>query len=371
MATLEKLKKTNLLYWSVWLLVVACLILVSTKIGFIFQPIGTFVSTIFTPGIIAGFLFYIFTPFIEMLEKRLRIKRVWGILLVFVFLIALVIFSFLSIIPNLITQIGDLLVNIPKYIQGLNVVYKDLSQQDWVQKLDIPSQFSQMTGDIQNAISSFLSDLTGSIGSLLSAVANTALLAVIVPLIFFYMLKDGHKFPGAVSKLIPKEYKEDVVEVLGEINHTIANYISGQALVCVFVGTFTFIGYLLIGMPYAFLLGVTAAVTNIIPYLGPYIGLVPAVFIGLTISPMKALLVCVVVLIVQQIDSNVISPNVLGKTLDMHPLTIVFILLAAGKILGVVGMILAIPTYAVIKTVVLYIHDFLKKQEIKSVTDNK
>lgn len=368
---LEKLKKTNLLYWSVWLLVVACLIFISTKIGFIFQPISTFFSTIFTPVIVAGFLFYLFSPFIDMLGKRLKIKRVWGILIVFIFLFGLALFSVISIIPNLVSQIGDLIVNVPKYIEGLNLLYTDLIKQEWVQKLDIPSQLSQMTGDIQNTISAFLSGLTGSIGSVLSAVANTALLVVIVPLILFYMLKDGHKFPIAASEFMPKKYKEDMVDVLGQINHTIANYISGQALVCVFVGTFTFIGYLLIGMPYAFLLAVTAAVTNIIPYLGPYIGLVPAVFIGLTISPTKALLVCVVVLLVQQIDSNIISPNVLGKTLDMHPLTIVFILLAAGKIFGVVGMILAIPTYAVIKTIVLYIHDFLKKQEMKSVTDIK
>ncbi|WP_319470397.1 AI-2E family transporter [uncultured Trichococcus sp.] len=362
---MEKLRKTNLLYWSVWLLVMACLIWVSTKIDFIFYPIGTFISTVFTPVLVAGFLYYIFTPFIEMLEHRLNIKRPIGILIVMVLLIGIVIFSFLGLIPKLVNQIGELLANLPNVIRSLNLIYQQLIEQEWVERLDIPTQLSQLSGNVQSSISAFLNGLTGSIGSVLSAVANVVLLVIIIPLIFFYMLKDGHKFPEAVAQLLPHEYSSDVLALLKEINKTIAKYISGQALVCLFVGTFTFIGYLLIGLPYAFLLGVTAAITNIIPYLGPYIGLIPAVVIGLTASPSKALLVCVVVLVVQQVESNIISPNVLGKTLDMHPLTILFLLLAVGKISGVLGMILAIPTYAVVKTIVQYVHRYVKNRKKK------
>jgi predicted PurR-regulated permease PerM len=362
---MEKLRKTNLLYWSVWLLVMACLVWVSTKIDFIFYPIGAFISTIFTPVLVAGFLYYIFTPFIEMLEQRLNIKRPIGILIVMVLLIGIVIFSFLGLIPNLVSQISELLTNLPSVIRSLNKIYQQVIEQEWVERLDIPTQLSQLSGNVQNSISSFLNGLTGSIGSVLSAVANIALLVIIIPLIFFYMLKDGHKFPEAVAQLLPHEYSADVLALLKEINKTIAKYISGQALVCLFVGTFTFIGYLLIGLPYAFLLGVTAAITNIIPYLGPYIGLIPAAIIGLTVSPTKALLVCAVVLVVQQVESNIISPNVLGKTLDMHPLTILFLLLAAGKISGVLGMIVAIPAYAVLKTIVQYVHHYVKNRRKK------
>jgi predicted PurR-regulated permease PerM len=254
---------------------------------------------------------------------------------------------------------------LPGVIRSLNNIYQQVIEQEWVARLDIPTQLSQLSGNIQSSITAFLNGLTGSIGSVLSAVANIALLVVIIPLIFFYMLKDGHKFPEAVAQLLPQEYSADVLALLKEINKTIAKYISGQALVCLFVGTFTFIGYLLIGLPYAFLLGVTAAVTNIIPYLGPYIGLIPAAIIGLTVSPAKALLVCAVVLVVQQVESNIISPNVLGKTLDMHPLTILFLLLAVGKISGVLGMILAIPTYAVVKTIVQYVHRYVKNRKKK------
>ncbi len=105
-----------------------------------------------------------------------------------------------------------------------------------------------------------------------------------------------------------------------------------------------------------------AGITNIIPYLGPYIGLVPAIFIALSMSFKEVILVIVVCVVVQQIDGNLVYPNVIGKTLDIHPLTIIMILLAAGNIAGLLGMILAIPLYAVSKVVVTYVYDIIKLQ---------
>ena len=136
---MEQLRKTNLLYWSVWLLVMACLIWVSTKIDFIFYPIGTFISTIFTPVLVAGFLYYIFTPFIEMLENRLNIKRPIGILIVMVLLIGIVIFSFLGLIPNLVSQIGELLTNLPSVVRSLNKLYQQVIEQEWVAATGYPN----------------------------------------------------------------------------------------------------------------------------------------------------------------------------------------------------------------------------------------
>lgn len=105
-----------------------------------------------------------------------------------------------------------------------------------------------------------------------------------------------------------------------------------------------------------------AGITNIIPYLGPYIGLVPAIFIALSMSFKEVILVIVVCVVVQQIDGNLVYPNVIGKSLDIHPLTIIMILLAAGNIAGLLGMILAIPLYAVSKVVVTYVYDIIKLQ---------
>ena len=351
---MEYLRKSKLMYWTVWLLAAATLIFVSTKISFIFQPISTFVSTLFTPLIIAGFLYYLLNPAVTLLGK-MNIKRIYGILIVFVLLIGVLVFLGISVFPTLFNQIGQLINDIPNFVNQLQKYSAQLLAQPWLKGIDVQATLNKMNLSIGNIVNSLISGVTGSLGKLIGTVANATIVIFTVPIILFYIFKDGEKFSPSVAKFLPKEYREQMIELLGQMNNTIASYISGQSLVCLFVGVFTFLGYLIIGMPYGLLLGLVAGVTNIIPYLGPYIGAAPAVIIALTISPTKALLVIAVVLVVQQIDGNFISPNVIGKTLAIHPLTIVVILLVAGNLAGVLGMVLGVPTYAVAKTVIIYI----------------
>ncbi len=185
---------------------------------------------------------------------------------------------------------------------------------------------------------------------------------VTVPFVLFYMLKDGPKLLPNIKRMLPDKQADVIGDLLVKMSDTIAKYISGQVIECLFVGTFSAIGYGLVGIPYALLIGIFAGITNIIPYLGPYIGLVPAIFIALSMSFKEVILVIVVCVVVQQIDGNLVYPNVIGKTLDIHPLTIIMILLAAGNIAGLLGMILAIPLYAVSKVVVTYVYDIIKLQ---------
>ena len=123
------------------------------------------------------------------------------------------------------------------------------------------------------------------------------------------------------------------------------------------------LGYWLIGIEYAFLFGCIAGLTNMVPYLGPYLGLAPALFVTIFDSPVKAVLACLVVLVIQQIDGNIIYPLVIGKSLDIHPLTIIIVLLVAGNLAGLVGMILGVPFYAVCKTIVVYLWDIVKLRQ--------
>ena len=136
-------------------------------------------------------------------------------------------------------------------------------------------------------------------------------------------------------------------------------------IVCLFVGIGTFIGYLIIDLPYAILFALIGAVTNIIPYVGPFIGGAPAFIVALIHSPTQALLVIIVIVIVQQMDGNVISPLVIRKKLNTHPLTIIILLLVAGNIAGIIGMILAVPTYSVVKTIILNIVKFVRIRKEK------
>ena len=364
---MDYFKNSKLMFWTTWLLIVATLIFISSKINFVFQPLTTFVSTLFTPILVAGFLYYLLNPLINLLEK-INIKRKYGIIVVLLLFLGSLIFLIVSVLPNLVNQIGQLIASIPSLMQSLEIFSHDLVQQPWLADFNLEDSMNKMDLSIGNIANSVFSGITTSIGSVFGAVANATIVIFTAPIILFYMFKDGKHFRPAVAKFFPKEYRGQMIELLGQMNHTISSYISGQALVCLLVGVFTYIGYLIIGMPYALLLGIIAGVTNIIPYVGPYIGAAPAVIIGLTISPTKALLVALVVLVVQQVDGNFISPNVIGKTLAIHPLTIIIILLVAGNLAGLLGMILGVPFYAVVKTVVVYLKDMinLRKKHQKS-----
>jgi predicted PurR-regulated permease PerM len=138
------------------------------------------------------------------------------------------------------------------------------------------------------------------------------------------------------------------------MNATIAKFISGAAIDCLFIFVTVFISYLIIGIPYAFLFAAFAAVTNLIPYLGPYIGLIPVVLTVAFTHPFQALVAVIVVLTLQQIDGNIIYPKVVGSAVEVHPVTIMFLMLVVGSLYGLVGMLIAVPFYSLAKEIVKF-----------------
>src|SRR5699024_3136298 len=155
-----------------------------------------------------------------------------------------------------------------------------------------------------------------------------------------------------------------LAKTLKDIDDVLSLYIRGQILISCILGLLLYIGYLIIGLNFALLLSVFALFMNIIPFIGPWIAFIPALIIGLFQDPMMVVWVSITTLIAQQIDSNLITPNVMGRTLNIHPLTIITILLAAGSLAGFFGILLAVPGYAVGKAIVSNVyerrHDILK-----------
>ena len=362
----EKIKNSKLMFWSVELLVIATLIFVSSKIDFVFQPIETFFTTLFAPILIAGFLYYLLNPLVNLLMK-MGVKRLLAIALIFILLIGMIVLIFMSVIPNLVEQLVSLAKNIPGFISNM---------QDWLQQaadnatrfplfkeLDVDKYISNLDVSAGSIIQQSLTGVTNGLGSLIGKITTVVLLLVTVPFILFYMLKDGEKLVPNIERLFPEKQRDNIKGLLQQLNKTLSDYISGQAIECLFVGTFTFLGYLLIGVDYAFLFGVIAGLTNLIPYLGPYLGLAPALIYTFFDSPTKALLCILIVLIVQQVDGNVIYPNVIGKSLNIHPLTIILILLVAGNLSGILGVFLGVPVYAILRTVVIFIVKIVKQSK--------
>ncbi|MGM0174259.1 AI-2E family transporter [Enterococcus sp. DIV0800] len=364
----EKIRNSKLMFWSVEILIIATFILVSSKIDFIFQPIGTFFTTLFAPILIAGFLYYLLNPLVNLLMK-LGVKRLPAIALIFILLIAIIVLVFMSVIPNLVDQLVSLAKNIPGFVNNMQTWLQEAANNatrfPLFKELDVDKYISNFDVSAGNLLQQFLGGLTNSLGSLIGKITTVVLLLITVPFILFYMLKDGEKLVPNVEKVFPEKQRENINGLLKQLNKTLSDYISGQAIECLFVGTFTFLGYLLIGVDYAFLFGVIAGLTNLIPYLGPYLGLAPALIYTFFDSPYKALLCVIVVIIVQQIDGNVIYPNVIGKSLNIHPLTIILILLVAGNLAGILGVFLGVPVYAILRTIIVFIAKIFRqtKQE--------
>ena len=252
--------------------------------------------------------------------------------------------------------------DVPFYYNQTMRFINQLSQTEqfkWVMTQDYVS-ISNVVKELNDYIATLPNRITDSISGIFSTVANIAITIVTVPFLLFYMFKDGNKLPSMFGKFLPASYRTEGLKTLKDTGETLAAYINGQVTVALFVGTLSFIGYLIIDLPYALVMALIVAVTNIIPYVGPFLGGAPAVLIALFDSPTKALLVVVVITIAQQLEGNVLSPLILGKRLDTHPATIIIILLVAGNLAGLVGMILAVPFYAVTKTIVLNLVRFLK-----------
>ncbi len=352
-------KKQSVLYWSIELLVLASLIWVCTKIDFIFRPVLIFISVVFVPVIISLFLYYMLRPILKLFLKikigKYRMPRSLASLLIVVILILLVCGVIAAIIPSMVNELTQIVKGLPTAAKETQRWIIHLSHHPWLRGIDFNAYYKQLNDQLSQSSQTILKGITNQAGTVINMVTSTVIVAITVPVMLFYMLKDSDKFVPSVQKFFSKEHGEEIAKLLHQMNATLSSYIAGQAIECIFVAVATSIGYLIIGQPIAIVLGLIAGLTNMIPYVGPYIGIAPALMVSLAMAPKKLIWVVVVVIIVQQIDGNIIYPNIIGRTLQIHPLTIIMLLLAAGNIAGIPGMILCIPFYAVVKTIFNYI----------------
>lgn len=356
---LKRLQDSKILFWTLELLALAILIVVVSQMTFILEPIGKFISSIFVPIIISGFLTYLLLPFIRLLKKikfgnGRRMPHLLAVFIVLIVFLVIVIASFIVLIPSLVTQIAKLVENIPGLVQSSQHMILEASHWQWVQEMGIKDHMGELQSQLAKFMGSFVQGTANSLSTLIGTMTSITITAITVPVMTFYMLNDGDRLVPAIQRFFPASRRDNVADVFSRLNKTISQYISGQAIEMLFVGVFTTVGYFTIGQKYALLLGVIAGITNLIPYVGPYIGIVPALFVAIFQGPWQVVWTIVVVVIVQQIDGNLIYPKIIGNSLNIHPLTIIILLLAAGNIAGIGGMILAIPAYAIVRTLTIY-----------------
>ncbi|CEN29279.1 MAG: AI-2E family transporter [Lactococcus sp.] len=348
-------KNSKLFFWTIELFAVLGVIWISTHIGFVFKPVTTLFSLVFLPFIIAGFLYYVFNPLVMFLEEKLKLPRIWGIVLVFVLLIGLLTYTVISLVPRVITQLSDLIIASGSIVPELQKWVDKLSANPAFKEIDFKALINKANISYMDILQNLLSGVTFSLSNVVNAIFKVVMILSLVPILLFYMLKDGKNMLPFLKKTLLKRDRLNIVSLLDDMNATISKYISGAAIDCLFIFVTVFIAYLIIGVPYAFLFAAFSAITNLIPYLGPYIGLIPVLFsIGFT-DPVRALIAALVVLTLQQIDGNIIYPKVVGSAIEVHPVTIMVLMLVAGSLYGLIGMLVAVPFYSLAKEVVKFL----------------
>ncbi len=277
------------------LLLIGLNILVFMKTSFIFTPIIVLLKTIALPVILTGIVYYLLNPIVDILEK-IRVKRVYSILLLYLIIIGLISITIVSIIPFLKEQIMSLIDNLPKYVDIVEDQTKSLIGSDFVNQAQKTMNIN--ISDLANKVSAQAATIANStftgVGNFIGALTEVIISIVTVPFILFYLLKDGKKLPIYILKFVPTRLKEQMYTMLSEMNHRLSSYIRGQVIVSFCIGFLLFIGYLIIGLDYASLLAVIAACTSVVPYLGPTIAITPAIIIALVTSPLMLLKLAIV-----------------------------------------------------------------------------
>lgn len=338
-------------------LLILLIILVFSKVSYLLQPIASFFSILGFPLVLSGILYYLMNPFVNWATRR-GLSRSMAIVVAFLIFIILLIWGFAILIPVIQEQVSGFIEEFPEYWVTINQMLSNLLEYNWFR--NIQKQLLEINTEVLNYITNWangaLSNTGGWLSSVVGVVTNVFVGLITMPIILYYLLKEGHKLPKAILQFLPNRQRESFGHLLAEINSQVSQYVQGQVIVATCVGIMFVIGYSIIGLNYGISLGIIAGFLNIIPYLGSFIAILPALIIGLVDSPWMLIQVIIVFSIEQFLEGRFISPQVLGSNLSIHPVTIMIVLLTSGKLFGLVGFVLGIPGYAVLK--VIFTHGF-------------
>ncbi|NIK74912.1 putative PurR-regulated permease PerM [Paenibacillus castaneae] len=355
---MERFTKNRLFVWLIYFILSLLAIYLLLLIKPLILNVYVFLRAVLAPFIIAMIISYVLNPVVTLLHER-KMPRTIAVLLIYAVFCAVITVLLINLIPMFIEQVQELNRHVPELSMRAQDIVTDINNTSFLPE-SIRGGMNKTLVHIEKMLSESLLDFVNNIGSMLNAV----FIAFIIPFLAFYILKDFEVFERTVITYVPKTHRKNTVRLLKDIDSALGSYIRGQFLVCVIVGILAYCGYLIIGMPYALLLAGIVAITNVIPYMGPFFGAAPAILMASTVSLKMVILVAIINTLCQILEGNVISPQVVGRTLHMHPLSIIFALLVGGEIAGIIGMILAVPIFAVGKVIVQHMFAYYVRRKI-------
>jgi predicted PurR-regulated permease PerM len=314
------------------------------------------IRVIFPPLVVAMIGVYLLNPIVSALERR-GLARIWGTLLTYLVGAAIFGMALTLTIPIVAEQVTSFARSAPGLIDRVTESFGDLAAGFGLQVQDA-------AGGGESVV-----DFFGRLLSITQGLFDLAIIFVVGPIIAFYLLVDLPKIRRGLKALIPTRRRAEVESVLEKMGRAVGGFFRGQLLVSLFVGIASAIGLWIVGLPFWAVVGLVSGLFNLIPLVGPFIGGIVAVVIAFTTeTPGEGLMSlepgwplaigsAVALLTVQQIDNHILSPNIVARTVRLHPVTVMLGLLAGGTLLGLWGMLLAVPVLASIKVVLLHAWD--------------
>jgi len=334
-----------------------------SKIKFVFDPVSQILGITMPPVILALVLYYLINPLINLLERKFHVNRIISITVVFIIILALLIWGVMSLIPFVQSQVDSLVKNWPQYWNSMNKSLQDMFSDPKLHlvKKRLAETNSSVTKSFEKSMDQILPQTMNNLSSAVSVLTNVIVILMTAPFILFFMLKDDKKFKESIIKFMPNRVKKSVGDMLSEISQSLSSYITGQLTVAFWVAVMFFVGYLIIGQRYALILGIVAGILNLIPYVGSTLALIPSLVIAAFIAPSMVLKVLIVFIVEQTIETRAISPIIVGNKMQMHPVTTILVLLVSAGMYGLVGMVAGIPIFAILKIICTRFFNWFKR----------
>ena len=325
------------------------------------------VLSIISPLFIGLVIAWLFDPIVTYLNKK-GLKRGFGAAICYIAFLGIILIIVGSLIPVLSDQINEFATNtIPSLFETsktwINDIFENFKN---IENFDVESMKNELFLKLEKFATNMTSSLPETLVNVVKSLFSGIGVFCISLIIGFYLLLDYDKNSETIYSLIPKRYREETKKVLTIINTPLKKFVNGSLIDCTVIFVITAIGFSIIGLKSPLLFALFCAITNIIPYAGPYIGGAPAVIIGLTQSTTIGIAVLIFIMIVQALEGNLLQPLIMSKTTKLSPVTIILGLLVFGHFFGIVGMVLSTPIIGVLKALVNFFddkYDFLNLDE--------
>ena len=348
----------------IYIVTIVVLVLLATSIlreWKLFSILGELLVVI-SPLFIGIVIAWLFDPFVTWLQSK-KIPRILGCIIAYLLLIAILFTIMYAFIPLFIDQLGDFIGTIPDIFADLKKfainIFKFFGRNGADAKI-IQTRVFDWLEEFAIGLTTSLPNLIFNLGK---AIFNGGLNTVLGLMIGFYMLFDFDKINDAIISNLPVSWRKNYCELGTRINTSLRNYVQGILLIMFLVFITQSIGLTIAGIKAPLIFALFCALTDIIPYFGPYIGAIPAIIVGFTVSPLTGILCIVSILVVQGLENNFYQPLIMGHAMKLHPVTIMASLLIFQHFFGIIGMVVATPVVACFKVVFTFVNEKLNLTE--------